>query len=108
MAKGDFRAAVAAAEALLRTSPTDAEAMRIKGEAEKQVAAVKVTEEKYQAAVKAAQVALGRKDYSTAVTQADAALAVRANDGEAMRIKGEAEKQVAAAKVADEKYRTAV
>ncbi len=106
--KKDFETAIKQADEALKIRAGDSAATKLKSDAEGQIAAAKLAQEnaqKYEAAMAAARAAAEKKDYETAVKQADEALKIRLGDSAATKLKNEAEGQIAAAKLAQENTR---
>jgi hypothetical protein len=110
----DSTRAMAQADAALAIKAGDSQAAQLKEAAAQQIALAKVETERdqnYQAAMNTGQAALDRHDYTQAIAQADAALAIKAGDSQAVQLKEGATQQIAAAKVQTEreqKYQTAM
>ena len=114
LGKKDYAVAVTQADEALKLKPGDSAATTLEKDAQGQIAAAKLVQEKeqnYLTAMAAGRTALDKKDYPTAVTQADEALKLKPGDSEAAVLKKAAEGQIAVAKVAQEntqKYEAAM
>lgn len=104
----DYVTASARATEALGFKSGDAEATRIRDDSQKQLSAIKDLEQRFQMALKAGQDALAKKDYATALAQADEALRLKPNHTEAAKIKSESGQQLAAIRAAEQKYQTAL
>jgi tetratricopeptide (TPR) repeat protein len=92
----DYPIAMAKADEALGYKPGDSAATQLKADAKKQsdlAEQVKVQEQKYQAAMTEGRAALGRKDYPTAMANADEALGIKKGDSAATQLKADAKKQ---------------
>ncbi len=108
----DYAGAVAQADAALRIKAGDAAATGVKSEAQARIEQSGKLEQTYQAAIQAAQAAYTQGDYTTAMAQAGAALAVRAGDPAALKLQTDAKAQSDLSKIATEqneqKYQAAM
>jgi hypothetical protein len=109
----DYADTVAQADAALRIKPGDPAATGVKSEAQSKIdVGPGKLEKSYQAAIQAAQAAYTQGDYTTAMAQATAALAVRAGDPIAMKLQTDAKAQSDLTKIAagqnEQKYQAAM
>lgn len=109
LAGGDFAGAIAQADAALKVKPDDAAALQLKQDARTRLESAQnaVRQQKaYETALQAGQAAFDRHDYSTAVTQADAALQAKPNDATAAQLKQNAQGQLSAEQAAAQRRKT--
>jgi sporulation protein YlmC with PRC-barrel domain len=110
----DYAEAIRQAEVALAIKAGDGPATKLRTDAQTQLDMAnnaKAQEEKYQAAMTAGQAALGRKEYAEAIKQAEVALAIKAGDGPATKLRTDARTQLDMAdnaKVQEQKYLAAV
>jgi hypothetical protein len=112
--QGDFAGAIAQAEAALKVIAGDGEATKLREDAQAKRAAMTSQAErdgKYRDAMEAGRTAFGQGDFATAIVQAESALAMKAGDGDATKLRDDAQArrgQVAAQAALDRKYRDAM
>jgi tetratricopeptide (TPR) repeat protein len=95
------------ADLALDLRPGDAVAERLKAQARQALSELTQAERDYQTATNAAVAALRQRDFTDAIRQADAALAVRPNDPVATQLKSDAEGGQREAAQAEEAYQAA-
>jgi tetratricopeptide (TPR) repeat protein len=88
--RGDYTAAVAQADAALAVRKSDPAATKLREDAQVKIDELRDKEQRYQTAMKSGQTAFDRGDYTAAVAQAGAALAVRGTDQAATKLKKDA------------------
>ena len=106
--RGDYTTAVAQANAALAVRKSDPAATKLREDAQAKIDELRDKEQRYQTAMKSGQAAFDRGDYATAVTQADAALAVRGADPAATKLKKEAEAKIDKLRDKEQWYQTAM
>jgi hypothetical protein len=104
----DFSSAMAQADAALAVRGADPAATKLKKNAEAKIDELRDKEQRYQTAMKSSQAAFDRGDYATAVTQADAALAVRGADPAATKLKKNAEAKIDELRDMEQRYQAAL
>jgi hypothetical protein len=101
-----FAEAITKADAALGLLPNDAAAVKLKANAQSQMAAAEVAEQQrqqqYATAMSQARGAFERKDYADAVAKADVALGLKPGDSEATKMKVAARAQIEAAMTAEQ------
>lgn len=101
-AAGDYAAAIAQANMALAIKPNDPAALELKNDTIAQQAAAAAAAQRqmnYENAMQTGQAKFAAGDYAAAITQADMALANKANDPAALKLKNDAAAQRAAASV---------
>jgi len=97
-ANGDFTGALAQALSALSIKHNDADAKRLRDDAQKKLrtnSLASQTEADYQAALKSGREALARGDYKAASDRADEALFLRSDDADAQHLRDEAQAKLA-------------
>jgi Flp pilus assembly protein TadD len=105
LTRGDYAAALAAAEKALTIKPADADAERLRADAQAKQTAVAAANQKeadYQAALKNGSAALAKNDFATALAAAEKALSLKPDDAEAKRLRDEAEAKKSASNLASQ------
>ena len=95
-AAGDYAAAITQADLALANEPNDATALKLKHDATAQQTAAATAaqqQQNYAKAMETGQAKYAAGDYATAITQADLALANKANDAAALKLKNDATAQ---------------
>ena len=108
LTRQDYAVAIAKAEAALGFRKDDAAATKLKLDAQELQRAMEARalgEEKYQGALGAAQLAYDRKDYASAMSQADVALGIKPNDPAAAKLRMDAKAQQDAALAAAQRQK---
>ena len=93
----EYAEAVSKAEAVQGIRANDPAAAKLKTDAQTQLDIVNklnAQEQQYQAAMKEGRAALERNEYSSAITQAGLALAIKVNDSAAMKLKSDSQAQL--------------
>ncbi len=110
----NFAEAMAQAEAALGLKAGDAAATKLRNDAQTQLALatqMKAKEERFQAALQAGRIAFTRTNFAEAQAQAEAALGLKAGDAAAMKLRNDAQTQLALAtqmKAKEERFQAAL
>jgi len=92
-AAGDYAGALSQANVALDNKPNDADALKLKNDATaQQTAAANAAQQQknYDSAMQTGQAKYAAGDYATAITEADQALANKANDATALKLRNDA------------------
>jgi hypothetical protein len=114
LARGEYAAAVAEADKALRLKPSDADAQRLRNDAQtKLVSAAAATQKEtdYQSAMKKGRAFFASGDFASALSGAGEALSLKPDDADAIHLRDEAQTKQAAITQASQKeaeYRTAL
>ena len=104
----DYDTAIAQAEAALAIKAGDLKAVELKKDAQARKAEVADRERRYNVAMEAGRKAYDLKDYDTAIAQAETALAIRAGDLKATKLKEDAQAGKAEITEQERKYQEAM
>jgi len=104
----DYAKARTKAEVALGIRPKDAEATKLRDDAQGQLDLAMANDQKYRTAITEVKAALNAQDYAKAKAKAEVALGIRPKDAEATKLRDEAQGQLALAVANDGKYQSAM